>query len=75
MLRKRCRHERNSWIIGGVAEWCYVCVAYRGLRWNPTGDGVEARTNWVKPTGDRDNNPYEKLRTMAIDRARPRSKR
>lgn len=60
----RCRHERNSWLVaGGSGEWCYVCGAYRGLRKVSLGVS-EPRTNWVAPTGDKENNPFDKLRTI-----------
>ena len=57
--RKPCRHSANSWIVaGGSGEWCYVCGAYRGLAVTP---GRWPRTRWVKPTGDRDDNPVQVL--------------
>ena len=60
---ERCRHERNSWIIGGGRhEWCYVsAAAYRGLKEVDNGS-LSQMTKWVKPTGNRDDNPYEKWR-------------
>jgi hypothetical protein len=60
----RCRHERNSWLIcGAYGEWCFVCGAFRGMK-HLDGNGVAPRTTWVRPTGDRDNNPYEKMRNI-----------
>ncbi len=56
-----CRHSRNSWIVaGGSGEWCYVCGAYRGL----TNEDARRmpRTVWIKPTGDKENNPAEMLK-------------
>ncbi len=60
---KGCRHGSNSWIIGGSSpsEWCYVCGAYRGLRYNGPSS-VTPRTRWIKPTGDPENNPYEQTK-------------
>ncbi len=64
----RCRHERSSWMItcegDGIAEWCYVCGAYRGLI--RIGDAYHPRTRWVRPTGDRNNNPSDKLRSKVM---------
>lgn len=58
---KSCDH-RNSWVIGGGSGlWCYVCGAYRGME-NAYGRGMIPRTVWIKPTGNRDNNPSEKLK-------------
>jgi hypothetical protein len=59
----RCRHERHSWIIGGHSEWCYVCGAYRGLKVIKEGM-VAPRTNWVRPTGKPENNPYDTLKQI-----------
>lgn len=60
-MADRCRHERNSWIVAsGKGEWCYVCGAYRGLM---DGDGgLLPRTSWVRPTGDKDDNPTANLK-------------
>lgn len=63
--KERCRHERNSWLVcGGYGEWCYVCGAFRGMRPVEGTNGVTARTTWAKPTGDKDNNPYEKMKEL-----------
>lgn len=65
MKNERCRHERNSWLLcGGYVEWCYVCGAFREMH---AVDGVNVvipRTKWVKPTGDRHDNPYEKMKDL-----------
>lgn len=59
-----CRH-RTSWIICArgfpTAEWCYVCGAYRGLDSTSSNSAVP-RTVWIRPTGDPENNPTEKLK-------------
>ena len=61
-MTKRCRHERNSWIIaGGYQEWCFVCGALRRLK--PIQDGSfpvmtwEPASRWIRPTGDKNKNP------------------
>jgi hypothetical protein len=60
-MAERCRHERNSWIVaGGKGEWCYVCGAYRGLM--DVAGGLQPRTAWNRPTGDRDDNPTDRMR-------------
>lgn len=60
--KERCRHEQNSWIIcGGHGEWCYVCGAFRGLTVSEPNH-CYPRTIWIKPTGDKKNNPSEKLK-------------
>ncbi len=58
-------HERNSWIIGGHSEWCYVGGAYRGLR-IVSGNHVAPHTTWVKPTGNVADNPYGKMKTLEL---------
>lgn len=61
MKKPRCRHERNSWLIGGgYYEWCYVCGAFRKMSKIGTNRVVPAGV-WIRPTGDKDKNPYEKL--------------
>lgn len=51
----RCRHERNSWILGGVWEWCYRCGALRRLR--PIGVNASAAdSGWQRP---QEQNPSE----------------
>ena len=61
-MKKRCRHERNSWLVcGGYGEWCYVCGAYRGM--DLTGkNACKPRTKWFRPTGDKNKNPYPKIK-------------
>ncbi len=60
-MKKRCRHERNSWIImAGSAEWCYVCGAYRNLR-RISETGLTPSSAWRKPSGDPKNNPWERV--------------
>ena len=58
----RCRHERHSWIIG-FHEWCYVCGAFRRLKFLRESSCVPT-TKWIKPTGDKDNNPYAKIKEI-----------
>lgn len=56
----RCRHERNSWLIGlpnSLFEWCYVCGALRRMRASVVANTCTAATGWVKPTGSADKNP------------------
>jgi len=63
MKKISCKHSSNSWLIGGgYAEWCYVCGAYRGMQKVEGENAVSARTNWIKPTGDKNNNPFDKLK-------------
>lgn len=58
--KARCRHERNSWIIGGgMYEWCYVCGAFRKL--DDSDNVLHPISKWIKPTGNPDKNPYNKL--------------
>jgi len=60
-MKTRCRHERNSWLIyNGFIEWCYVCGAFREMKFLKD-DGVCPNTKWVKPSGDKNNNPYKQL--------------
>lgn len=55
--KPRCRHERNSWIIvGGYAEWCFVCGAFRNLK-RISPSGLAAASEWFKPSGDKNVNP------------------
>lgn len=57
-MEKRCRHERNSWIIGTDSyEWCYVCGAFRKLKTIGTFIVVPA-SKWVVPTGNKKDVPY-----------------
>jgi hypothetical protein len=59
--KSRCRHERNSWIIGGGAyEWCYVCGAFRRLQ-IISGNESEPYGKWIRPSGDKGNNPTSQL--------------
>ena len=59
---KACRHDRNSWLIAsGYYEWCYVCGALRKMEQMKDINGVYPTSKWVKPTGDKDNNPFSKL--------------
>jgi hypothetical protein len=62
MKKERCRHERNSWLIaGGYYEWCFVCGAIRRMRKiKGMENGVTADSKWCKPTGNKEDNPYEK---------------
>jgi hypothetical protein len=61
---KRCRHDRNSWIVGGGSgEWCYVCGAYRGLKAISANESAP-RTKWIIPTKDRNYNPVDKIKAI-----------
>lgn len=56
--KERCRHERNSWlIVGGFAEWCYVCGSYRNLK--EVKGGLAPLGEWHRPSGDKNINPYK----------------
>lgn len=57
-MSKRCRHN-GTWIIGGFAEWCYECGAYRKLRGVGTTT-VTAASHWLRPVGIGGANPFEK---------------
>ena len=62
--KKPCRH-RTSWIIlGGYAEWCYFCGAWRRLQPMERINVSYPATTWVKPTHDKNDNPYEKQRDL-----------
>lgn len=66
MIKKeRCRHERNSWIIlGGLAEWCYACGAWRALgivRGNELERMPGDAGKWHRPSGDKNINPYKEI--------------
>jgi hypothetical protein len=42
--------------MGGLLEWCYVCGAYRHL------DRSSApRSKWIRPSGDKRNNPTAQI--------------
>ena len=57
--KERCKH-RNIWLIcSGNYSWCYVCGAIREM--NTNGNRCWPASGWCKPTGNKDNNPYEKL--------------
>jgi len=59
-MKERCRHERNSWIIGGgFYEWCFVCGAIRGMLPDKKQNFVSPRTLWIKPTGNPKKNPWK----------------
>lgn len=61
MKKERCKHERNSWLIAsGYYEWCYVCGAIRTMEKMDKVNGVYPTSKWCKPTGDKENNPYDK---------------
>lgn len=60
-MKKRCYHNRNSWIImGGHAQWCYVCGAYRNLR-REEPNIIYPASAWRRPTGNPGNNPWERM--------------
>lgn len=53
-----CRH-RQSWLIaGGVWEWCYCCGAIRRMK-HIRENAVAPDSTWVKPVGERGENPHE----------------
>ena len=55
-MKNRCRHERNSWILGGEWEWCYRCGALRRLK--PLGGNACAvDSGWLRPVGAEAANP------------------
>ena len=55
-----CNHRYN-WIVGGgTGLWCYVCGAYRGME-SPYGGALVPRTPWIKPSGNKLDNPTQKL--------------
>jgi len=59
MPKERCRHERSWIIMGGHAEWCYVCGAWRQLkRIEPNGSIPNSK--WNRPSGDKNINPTPK---------------
>ncbi len=59
--KKTCRHDRNMWVMcGGWMWWCYVCGAIREARAIKPNSTVP-RGKWIKPTGDKNNNPADKL--------------
>ncbi len=58
MPAARCRH-RSTWVlacrdtvINGAWLWCYACGALRREDWK----------RWVKPTGDPNDNPWERAK-------------
>lgn len=65
--KRRCRHERHSWLLSGgggrTLEWCYVCGALRPLHEVPGTHILEPSGKWLRPTGDPDNNPFDKWST------------
>lgn len=62
MSTKRCRHERNSWIIcGGYAEWCYVCGAWRKLE-PISPNSSRAASTWARPSGNPAVNPFDSIK-------------
>ena len=66
-MKERCRHERHSWLIANAEyEWCYVCGAYRRLEMK-SGYLVPI-SKWVKPSGYKNNNPWEKYSNDNIKR-------
>jgi hypothetical protein len=60
MKSKRCYHDRNSWILGGVWQWCYRCGALQRLEAVPDGTSnppLMAVTGWQRPVGPDGQNP------------------
>jgi len=49
-------------------EWCFVCGAIRKLQSKRLLEDEYAtmipRSKWVVPTGDRNDNPYDKLKDV-----------
>lgn len=63
--KKRCRHDRNSWLLGSLWEWCRRCGAILAL------DPIEGTTNqlrrrdvtkWHSPVGPDKEDPALKDR-------------
>ena len=54
---KACRHYGTWLIAGGNYEWCYCCGALRRMFESGIAQ-VSAKTQWTRPTGDKDNNPW-----------------
>jgi hypothetical protein len=60
-----CRHRRTWVILGGRAEWCYECGAWRRLesflRAAPEGAERASRpaSAWARPTGPGGENSYD----------------
>ena len=60
-MKERCRHERHSWLIAdGYYEWCFVCGAFRSMKQVSGENAVTPSSKWCKPTGDKNNNPFNK---------------
>lgn len=53
----RCRHYGTWLISGGNYEWCYACGALRRM-WESGIAQVTALTQWARPTGDHEKNPW-----------------
>jgi len=63
----RCRHEQNSWILGGTWRWCYRCGAIQHLK--ATGrNTLIAVSRWVRPTGPNGKNPHDEMLKLPIRR-------
>lgn len=64
-MKERCRHERNSWLIGSsdvnkIYEWCWRCGALRKLvRYADNCYRPESR--WIRTVGVNGKNPYNKI--------------
>jgi hypothetical protein len=59
--RKNCKHQYFWIMAGGFLCWCYVCGALRKMKLHPTRNESYPVGRWIKPTGDKDNNPSDKL--------------
>lgn len=58
MEKKRCRHERNSWVFAKqdyAIMWCYKCGAIREMA-RIDGD-LTPFGKWQKPVGPDGTNP------------------
>jgi len=61
-MTKRCRHEQHMWLVcNGNLWWCYVCGAIRRAKTQNPNDSIPIDKRWIKPTGNKNNNPYDKL--------------
>jgi hypothetical protein len=73
-MKKRCRHERNSWIICyGEVEWCYACGAIRTLVSVDGTNQLRASSTWARPTGNSNKNPFTTWRKASVKAADTRT--
>jgi hypothetical protein len=64
-MNSKCKH-RDTWLVCGAwGEWCYRCGAFRGMSHvKGKENSVTSRTTWVRPVGEKGDNPYSKMRTL-----------